>query len=967
MADDWYTRSQAIIDQAEAERVAAGAPASPGAAPAPGGAVVPPDQQDWQQRAQTIIQKGQAGTLPSEAQMAGPPPGAAPYGALDTVMHGLTLGGSDLARGYMHDAARGVFGAPGGFEWGRSAKEIQDARDAYTAQHPYASFAGNAVGGALMPIPGVGAATKLVSQIPSTVGKIAGTLGLGSLVGGTTGAITGAADEAPRGAEAALAGAERGGAWGAGLGAIIPGISTAVTAGKRALESAIGPAPLRKLVGMDTTAADQGAAGRTMVREATDPARVQQIATQAEADPTTGVLLPGQEPGMPARPTIGQVTDDPGIRALEDKVYASIIKKNASDWTPAERELVTKSQLQSENRTAALRGEIDPLADPTAVQTPLQAQQRTLQTTQEAQTAAAQQRAADLATSQEAASTAAQQRLQSEQARLGRDLTAEERGAIIREEQAAGKVESKKGGVELNTALEATNAKTDQSATAAAAKDIRSKMLGNDKPMEGEELRLFDKAEMQGTAMPLAETLSLRSQITDEVRRVQRDPNADQRSVPRLVRLRQELDKTLEPHVAGMDDETGSLYRQRQDYWKQHAETYKNATTGDILQAGPNAGGYQMLPEQVATRILQNNSTAQAHLQAGGSQESLRGALVDDLYRFAKGKPLTEDMLTTWRNNRQGALRAAPGLADEVGNVGQAQRAIDDLVRTQKAETIAQTGEMTALAKAQKAETDAFESGAIGRVLKADPADVGPAISRILVRDDAASGMMQLKGQIAGNAPAEAGLKRAVISHIADEVINPQNGQIDPVKFQRLLNDKAAGPAIETAVGADGMKTLRAIAADQQRTAPGRPIMAGVNKGGTPSSYASLFRAVIEGQRGPGVDTLLAPTIAVASGGRSPGTTLATLATFGLQKVVQSARARGIEGPKEHLIEAVLNPAYGRAMMMKATPDNMPLAERAVQAALNVGRATPALTYDYGRAEQRQREDARRRLLEPVP
>jgi len=1005
MAEDWLARSQRIID--EAEKAAAAAAPTPGAA-------VPPAEQPWQQRAETIAKKGEAGTLPSEAQITGqpaPPPtdrrslaGAQTgldqavgnilryvgpyigmpetYNAVDAGLHGATLGAGDVARGYQRDI---ITGQP----WGTGAGEVKTARDEFATQYPAANIAGNVVGGVAMPLPGIARAGQAIAQIPSGLGRLGASLGLGGLLGGTTGAVSGAIDEAPAGGQAALEGAKQGGMMGAALGTALPAAITAGTAGLRSLGRFFGP-QLRP--------GQEAAAGRQLLDAAKDPAAVQDVASTqgppapppappppgprwetgprnltpkqqleqrladdaARTDPNAGVLLPGQEAGMPARPTVGQITEDPGIQALENRLVAGILKKDPNTWTQAEQDLARKVGAQSDARTAALRGQADPTADPYNVKVPLETAQRNLETTQAAETAAGQQRGADLATSQEAATQAAQQRLQSEQARLGRDLTAEERGDLIRGEQAAGKATSKQGGVALNEQLAAADATTDQTATAAAARAIQKGMLKNDAAQTGKELEIFDKALMQGKAMPLAETLSLRSQITDEVRRVQQglDPNADQRSVPRLVQLRQKLDETLEPHVAGLDDATGALYRQRQDYWKQHAETFKNSTVGDILQGGQNAGGYRMLPENVATRILQNNSTAEAHLAAGGSQESLRGALVDDLYRFAKGRPLTDDMLTTWRSNRQGALRAAPGLDAEIGNVGQAQRAIDDLTRTQKAETVAQSAEMTTLAQAQKAERDSFEAGSIGKVLKGDP---GPQIASMLSGNNAVPDLMLLKGKIAGDAAAEAGLKRAVVNFLtSNRFVDAQSGQINPRVFRGFLNDKAA--ALEIALGEDGMKVLRAIDADLQRSKPGSPVMAGANKGGTPSSYASLFRAVMEGKRGD-IGEMLSPPVLMGAAMVEPTAAAAGLAA----KTMAILRSRGINGVNDVLAEAVQNPAFARAIMMKATPDNMPLAERALEASLQAGRQGPAAGYDYTGAEKRQREGARRRLLEPVP
>jgi hypothetical protein len=128
----------------------------------------------------------------------------------------MSFGGLDLASGYARDLVRGQ-------PWGQGAADYKTARDQYATTNPWGNLAGNVVGGFMAPLPYIGKAFEATKDIASPAARWAATTLLGAGTGATVGGVTSGVNELPAGTDQALQGAKHGAAWGAGLGAVLPG------------------------------------------------------------------------------------------------------------------------------------------------------------------------------------------------------------------------------------------------------------------------------------------------------------------------------------------------------------------------------------------------------------------------------------------------------------------------------------------------------------------------------------------------------------------------------------------------------------------------------------------------------------------------------------------------------------------------------------------------------------------------
>lgn len=154
---------------------------------------------------------------------------AAPYGATDAAVHGLSLGLSDAGRAGIIALGRYLRGDTPDFDYSQAAKEVNRGREAYAGAHPVASAASNLVGG----FAGMGGPAGIAVQSAGPVGQVIRSALTGGLMGGVQGAadnntsVSDALQGAKRGAEA---GTVIGGAIPAATNALLPSVSPAVQA-----------------------------------------------------------------------------------------------------------------------------------------------------------------------------------------------------------------------------------------------------------------------------------------------------------------------------------------------------------------------------------------------------------------------------------------------------------------------------------------------------------------------------------------------------------------------------------------------------------------------------------------------------------------------------------------------------------------------------------------------------------------
>jgi hypothetical protein len=902
------------------------------------------------------------------------------YGASDAAVHGATLGVSDIARG----ALGSLYGGP-------SMADVKTARDQYAIEHPAANLASNLAGGIgtapLLPGAGLFNAAARVAKPFGSLAQYGATVGTGGLLGAGYGAAGGAIDEAPTGDWGKIGeGAGTGAKWGAVLGAGIPAVVGAGTGLWRGARDWLGPL---------TTRGDEGLVGRQIVERATDPIAARtagevygppsappaappplrpsgfpepsaldpsaprltrNLPDQAEAArqaPSAGEMVPG------SRPTTAQVTGDPGIAAQERQALTDALVKPEEARTPAERELVGRSGEQATARREFFRTGIDPSADPQAFKAELQAQISAMDAQHEANINA-------VTAQHEANLSAAQQQLKRTETGLGQPLPPERRGADIQAMAETAKAHEKQAARDLYDAVDPSGTlKIDQSSVKADADKIVAQMPENAKAPRGEEAAILGRARLGGTAVPFTEFTALRTRLLDAIRK-EREKNGESASLRRMTQLRESIDNTLtDAATSGADAGTVGRLRDANAAWRQMKETFNNQFVGPLLETRGTPGDYKVPATNVGGKIIANNESAQAFLAAGGDHETLKGALVDDLNRSLKGAELTPQKLQTWRSTREGAIRAVPGLDAEFGNVAGAQDLVGQLAQARD----------VAVTQATRARADAAKQargGVVGRVLSGEAgADVQPQISSILKANplsdtgrNATSAMMQLRRAAASNPDAEAGLQRAVMNHIDTEFINP-DGTFRTAQFLKFMTEK--GTALEAGLGADRMGILRTIEADLRRPGVGAPLPAGTTKAGRPGGVSAVWQAAMQGLQKPIVGGTVGPAAVLGAFGLAGGVPAAVTGVGIAGTVIARVlRANGIARRADLLAEAMGNPALTRALAMKATPANVPIIERAINAAMAGTRAAPALSFDYGEAEKQQR-DRRMRQIYGLP
>lgn len=214
---------------------------------------------------------------------------AAPYDATDAVVHGLSLGLSDVGRAALMAGTRYLTGQTPSFDYGQASREVQRGREVYANQSPISSTAANIAGAVVGP---AGAAVDAM-RAAGPIAKAA----IGAISGGGAGAVQGAADNSATPSEA-LQGAEKGGEIGAAIG---------------------GGLPLA------------GAVGRALLPEITPAA---QTLRAAGIEPTPGSAiggLPGAAENLMSRVPILGSPVNAGRQAALDQ-FNSVVAKNADDF-----------------------------------------------------------------------------------------------------------------------------------------------------------------------------------------------------------------------------------------------------------------------------------------------------------------------------------------------------------------------------------------------------------------------------------------------------------------------------------------------------------------------------------------------------------------------------------------------------------------------------------------------------------
>jgi hypothetical protein len=136
-----------------------------------------------------------------------------------------------------------------------------------------------------------------------------------------------------------------------------------------------------------------------------------------------------------------------------------------------------------------------------------------------------------------------------------------------------------------------------------------------------------------------------------------------------------------------------------------------------------------------------------------------------------------------------------------------------------------------------------------------------------------------------------------------------------------------------------------------------------VDPAGRVSGVSAVWQAAMQNLQKPLVQGAMG-TMGVLGIGGSAGVIPAVPAAAGIigMMLARTLRANGIATRADLLAQAMGNPAFARVLAIRATPANAPLIEKGINAAMLASRAAPALSYDYGEADKRQRDQRMRQI-----
>lgn len=374
---------------------------------------------------------------------------------------------------------------------------------------------------------------------------------------------------------------------------------------------------------------------------------------------------------------------------------------------------------------------------------------------------------------------------------------------------------------------------------------------------------------------------------------------------------------------------------------KQRAQTFDAGRVGSTIQRSGAAGPFQMEASVVPGRFFVPGPRGYEAMQAlrtaaPNAVAQVREYAISTLRKAAQSPldgTLDPAKVQAWRQKHADALRAMPEVEQTL------------------ASPVAASEAMAKAAADRKAALDAFEQGAVARLLNvSDPADVTKTIGGTFSRQDAVQQMARLARETAGNEEARNGLRKAVADYINLRFIGNTEGAASGTDmmrsdaFQQFLRQSV--PALKQVLSGPEIMTLQAVAADLKRS--NRSLAAVKLPGG--SNTTQDMNAVA---KAAGAQSWLARILspgALASAGAAAGSVTAggigAAAGAGggaqLGRVIEAMRQAGLQSVDDIVRDALLNPERARALLaqVKGEPTKgqaLSLARVYMRAAANGG------------------------------
>lgn len=343
---------------------------------------------------------------------------------------------------------------------------------------------------------------------------------------------------------------------------------------------------------------------------------------------------------------------------------------------------------------------------------------------------------------------------------------------------------------------------------------------------------------------------------------------------------------------------------------RERAQAFGQGPVGQVLRRVGGKQDYRLSDPAVVGKFFHGGPSGAHDIEAfrwavqddARSFELLRDHIAGELRRTALTKDGTIDpnRFLSWRRTHSEALRAFPDLDQRFATAARATEAI---------------GEAAVLRKQQ---IDAYQAGAIGRVLNvSDPADVSRTIGQIFGRGDAVQEMRRLATEARKSPEALAGLRRAIVDHIGDRFVGnteaATSGQalMRSDSFQTFISRN--GAALREVFDGPELATLNAVAQDLQRA--NRSLTAVRIPG--QSNTAQDWRALTAGD---GRMTVMQQIVAATAGagvGFIKGGPVGSAVGIITPIVAARLREAGLEKVDDLIKQAMLDPKLAEVLLSK--------------------------------------------------
>jgi hypothetical protein len=589
-----------------------------------------------------------------------------------------------------------------------------------------------------------------------------------------------------------------------------------------------------------TTGGQQATAAAEAKQAASDPgaALAKLRAEQAQSQPgmATGENVPG------SRPTPAQITGDYGQVSAEGAFQR-------------ENEALHGQRMaeQSAAQTGAVRG-VQDTGNPQTVADLITKHLQDIDAAHELAVGTRQQ-AHDLETQR------LTQEAQAATGQVARKGESEALGEAARKPLAESMAKAKEREQALWRAIQADRIGVWTNQVRAQARNIAKRMGQMQKPMEGDEARIFGNA---ADALPrwtkLSDLTDLRSDLTTAMRK-ERFTNGSTPAVKRMTQLLKTVDNVIKNAATRQSareaaTEMENLRRMTpQDQaaiMKARAATkargdIERSPAGAIVRQGATSGTYRTLASQVPGKVFAAGPTGgqklKAYTTAGGAMDPVHDIVADSLAREATTDGMVDaKKLQAWQGKYREALNALPDEIRQrfVGGPTQAGQALAEgaaarreaLIAHSKLDVAKQMGKESPEAQAMR-KNPAFK----GFEGADNPVHVQRAVAGLFQRPDGVTRMGELARFLAGSSAAE-GLKRAALDHVLEKTLSGAEAgttgelMLKPATFQKAV---AKDKAMLKAAGFDDaqLQTLDKVAADIQRQARfnANKVRAGSNTG----------------------------------------------------------------------------------------------------------------------------------------